>query len=238
MQSAFDLDLAGGAASTRKALELDPSNPEFLFGNGTIAMDYGRFDEALTLLRRALQLDPLRPRFQEFLGRTYMGMGMLDAAAAAFDRQAELSPGYPGAWYRNARTSVLRGQASEAIDILQQESADNYRLTGLAMAHYALGNVDEAGRALTQLIDEYSTSGAFQIAEIYAARMDVDNALLWLDHAYETHDTGLITMLAVPEFRILHDDPRWATFLRKMVLLEAWQAMPPEHGGPGWAAND
>ncbi len=237
-QSAFDLDLAAGAANMRKAMELDPSNPEFLMSNGTIAMDYGRFDEALTLLRRALQLDPLRPRSHEFVGRTYMGMDLLDKAAEAFDKQAELSPGYPGAWYRVGRALVLRGRATEAIDILQQENSPMYQLTGLAMANDALGNVGEADRALNQLIDEYSADSAFQISEVYAARRDKDNAFLWLDNAYENHDTGLITMLAVPEFRILHDDPRWATFLKKIVLLEAWQAMPPEHGGPGQAAND
>ena len=74
--SGFDLDIAAGATNLRKALELDPGNPEFLFGNGTITMDLGRFDEAISLLQKALQLDPLRPRFQEFLGRTYMGMDM------------------------------------------------------------------------------------------------------------------------------------------------------------------
>ena len=237
-QAAFDLDMAAGAANLRKAMELDPSKPDILFGNGAIAMDYGRFAEALTLLRRALQLDPLRPRFQEFLGRTYMGMDMLDEAAEAFRRQAELSPGYPSAWYRNARILVLRGRTPEALDILQQESSENYHLTGLAMVHFTLGNFDEADRALTQLIDEYSASMAFQIAEVYAARQDMDNAFLWLENAYETHDTGLITMLAVPEFRFLHSDPRWASFLEKTVFLEAWQAMPPEHGGPGYAAND
>ena len=237
-RSAFDFEITAGGADMRKAMELDPANAEFMFGNGTNAMDRGRFDEAISLLQKALRLDPLRPRVLEFLGRTYMGMDLFDEAAEAFRRQAELSPGYPGAWYRNARILALLGRAPEAIEILRQESAENYHLTGLAMVHFALGNIDEAERALTQLIDEYSGDMDFQIAEIYAARREIDNAFLWLDSAYAYHDMGLITMLAVPEFHILHNDPRWPVYLRKMGLLEAWQAMPPEYGGPGRATND
>lgn len=201
-------------------------------------MDLGRFAEAVSLLRRALQRDPLRPRFHEFLGRTFMPMGRFDDAEDQFNKQSELSPGYPGAWYRVGRMLVLRGHASEAIEVLKKETSLSYQLTGLAMAHYAVGNATAADAALSALIDQFADGSAFQIAEVYAVRLDAKNTFLWLDTAYDNRDSGLATLLATLEFRFLHGDPRWKKFLGDFGLLDLWLAMPPDYGGPGPAAND
>jgi serine/threonine-protein kinase len=222
----------------RQALKLDPGNADILAGNGIVAMDLGRFDEAVHFIRRALQRDPLHARFHEFLGRTYMAMGRFDEAEDSFRRQAELSPDYPGTWYRIARVMVLTERTGDALEILRRETSESYESTGLAMAHYAAGNSGAADDALAVLVNEYAVGSGFQIAEIYAARRDIDNAFLWLENSYDNHDTGLVTMLATPEFRVLHDDPRWIDLLQRIGLLYRWRAMPPEWGGPSPAADD
>jgi hypothetical protein len=106
------------------------------------------------------------------------------------------------------------------------------------MAHYAAGNQAAADSALDALIDQFALGSAFQVAEVYAVRRDAKNTFLWLDTAYDNRDSGLATLLATLEFRFLHSDPRWETFLGNFGLLEAWLAMPPEHGGPSPVAND
>ena len=236
--TAYKYDFIAGPAALRKASELDPGNADILFGHGVAAMDLGRFEEAVSLLRRALQRDPLRPRFYEFLGRTFIPMDRFDDAEDQFKKQSELSPGYPGAWYRVGRMLALRGHASEAIEVLKKETSLSYQLTGLAMAHYAAGNQAAADSALDALIDQFALGSAFQVAEVYAVRRDAKNTFLWLDAAYDNRDSGLATLLATLEFRFLHGDPRWETFLGNFGLLEAWLAMPPEHGGPSPVAND
>jgi TolB-like protein len=238
MLTAYRFDFVAGPAALRTASDLDPGNADILFGHGVASMDLGRFDEAVTYLRRALQRDPLRPRFHEFLGRSYLGMGHLDDAEEQFSEQSELSPGYPGAWYRVGRMLVLRGHASEAIEVLKKETSLSYQLTGLAMAHYAAGNQAAAHSTLAALIDQFASGSAFQIAEVYAVRLDADNTFLWLDTAYDNRDSGLATLLATLEFHFLHSDPRWEKFLGDFGLLDAWLAMPPAYGGPSPAADD
>jgi adenylate cyclase len=232
IQQAYDLDVNKAGMSFRKAMQLDPGNADILFGHALFLHDSGKFADAASLLRRALERDPIRARFHEFLGRTYMGMGQLDMARAAFKRQIAASPNYPGAYYRMARALVLQGDAAQALLLLDKETEPVYSLTGLAMAHYALGNIEDADQALATLIETQSLGAAFQIAEVYASRRDTENTFLWLENAYENRDSGLITLLATPEFHYLQKDPRWPVYLERIGLREAWSAMPLEWRGP------
>lgn len=57
-------------------------------------------------------------------------------------------------------------------------------------------------------------------------------ARIRLEQSLEIRDSGLAFVLGVRELDGLHADPRWETFLDKLGQLDAWRAMPPEHGGP------
>lgn len=59
LKETFDFDWAGGDAYFQRALALESSNPEILTGAANSAAQFGRFDEALRLMRRAVELDPL-----------------------------------------------------------------------------------------------------------------------------------------------------------------------------------
>lgn len=56
------------------------------------------------------------------------------------------------------------------------------------------------------------------VAEVYAARGEVDRAFEWLERAYAQRDPGLAEMKAAPYLRSLHGDQRWVAFLKKMGL--------------------
>jgi len=56
------------------------------------------------------------------------------------------------------------------------------------------------------------------VAEVYAARGDVNAALQWLERAHAQRDGGLMDVKTSPYLRSIHGDPRWAEFLAKMGL--------------------
>jgi hypothetical protein len=66
------------------------------------------------------------------------------------------------------------------------------------------------------LIDKWSGAAPAQIAELYAARGDLDAAFDWLDRGIEAHDAGVMEALPTTTFRPLHADPRWAKFLKRL----------------------
>jgi len=95
-----------------------------------------------------------------------------------------------------------------------------------------LGNQAESDLALNTLIADAADNAAYQIAEVYAFRGEVDLAFEWLDHSYDIRDSGLAFTVGDPAFQSLHKDPRWEQLLEKLGLLQAWRGLPPELGGP------
>ena len=59
------------------------------------------------------------------------------------------------------------------------------------MAQHALGRPAESKQALDSLVRRASSSLAYQIAEVHAWRGEKDQAIDWLERAYQQHDGGM-----------------------------------------------
>jgi hypothetical protein len=86
------------------------------------------------------------------------------------------------------------------------------------MAYYALGRKNDSDAALSELVTKYHAGGAFQIAQVYAFRNQSDEAFEWLDRAFAQRDSGLVGTKVDPLLKSLHNDPRYAAFLKKLSL--------------------
>jgi DNA-binding winged helix-turn-helix (wHTH) protein len=87
-----DFDWAGADASFRRAVELEPGNPESVRLAAFSAAMLGRFDEVLQLARRAVDLDPLNAHSWEGLGEIEFRGGKLEEAEADLKKAHELRP--------------------------------------------------------------------------------------------------------------------------------------------------
>jgi serine/threonine-protein kinase len=81
-----------------------------------------------------------------------------------------------------------------------------------------LGREQDSNAALSELIQQYQQSMAYQVGEIYAYRGDSDLAFQWLNRAYQQHDSGLRNLKIDPLLNLLHKDPRYAELTRRMRL--------------------
>jgi hypothetical protein len=81
-----------------------------------------------------------------------------------------------------------------------------------------LAQKKESDQALAELIAKYQANSAFQIAEVYAFRGEVNSAFTWLEQSYVQHDGGLAEMKGDPLLKNLERDPRYAALLKKMHL--------------------
>jgi len=221
-----------GLDDARRSMQLDPGSGEAAELVGVAYQSLGQIGQAIEAHLVSVELDPVRPSVYESLGFAYYYSGNLDEAEIAFRKTITLSPAYSGIHYRVGRVLLKKGKLSEALLEMQNEDQTIYGPTGLAMAHFALGNTKEANHALNTIITDDAEHAAFQIAEIYAMRGDLDHAFEWLDNSYTIRDSGLANSLGNPAFETLLKDPRWEQFLKKLGLAEAWHKMPPEHGGP------
>jgi TolB-like protein/DNA-binding winged helix-turn-helix (wHTH) protein len=214
LKEQVDFDWAGADASFRRAVELEPGNPEFVRMVASSAAILGRFDEALPLARHAIDLDPLNALSWEILAETEFYMGRLDEAAADCKKGLELSPdAWPGPILLS-RIYLTQGQPHDALPQIGLIRFDASRAWLYAIAYHALGREKESDAALSELIAKYHEPA--MVADVYAYRAQPDKAFEWLDRAYAQRDDGLIHTKVEPLLKNLHSDPRYAALLKKL----------------------
>jgi len=214
----IDLDWVGADASFRRAVELEPGNPGTVRMAAFSAEMLSRFDEALQLDRRAVELDPLNAESWEFRGETEFSIGQLDEAAADSKKALELNPDvWPGPILLS-QIYVVQGRPQNALAEIELVRYDPARGFLYAVAYYALGRQKEADTALSELIAKYHARSAYDIAQVYAFRKQSNEAFKWLNQAYAQRDSGLIGTNVDPLLKNLHNDPRFAAFLKKIRL--------------------
>ncbi len=69
-----------------------------------------------------------------------------------------------------------------------------------------------------ELITIRPSGWAYQIAEVYAYRGEIDKAFAWMDRAYQQHDRGLLVVKSDWLIKNLRQDPRYTELLNKMHL--------------------
>jgi len=211
-----DFDWVGAAASSQRAVALDPGNPEVVRAAALSATILGRVDEALPLFRRAVDLDPLNADSWEQLAEIEFFMGRLDEAVADFKKALELNPDVVAAHKNLSEIYVIKGRPQQALPEIELVRDDSVRAFLYPIVHYALGREKESVAALSEYVAKYHANGAYQIAQVYAFRNQSDEAFEWLERAYAQRDGGLIFTKVDPLLKSLHKYPRYAALLKKL----------------------
>ncbi len=213
-----DWDWVGADKSYQRALELEPDNVKAVLGAGVLAHGLGRADEAIALAQRAVNLDPLSvPGYNNLSFHAYYA-GRWQEAASALDKALELRPDYPGLHTLFGRIYLAQSQPEKALAAMARESDPTWRLFGLALGHHAAGHTTESEDSTRQLIAQYQETMAYQIAEVFAFRGEIEQAFAWLDRAYVQRDSGMADLKDDPLLRNLYKDARYAEFLRRVGL--------------------
>jgi TolB-like protein/Tfp pilus assembly protein PilF len=218
IRETYDWDLDGAEESIKRALELAPGNSSVLDRAAILAYKLSRFDEALSLCRNAVGQDPLNGAIWHNLGLIAHAAGQLDESEQAYRKASEL---IPQRFLSSALLSLVmldQGRITEARVQAEQEPEEFWRIWALSMIEFVDGNIGRADEFLERLKREFANGSAYQIAEVCAIRGAADEAFEWLDRALDERDSGMTHAKADPQFRFLHDDPRWPELLSKIGL--------------------
>ena len=216
VQLTHDLDLREAEASYKRALKLAPGSSSVMDGAGVLAYKLGRLDEALELGHRVLVQDPLSAAFWHNLGLTAHAAGRLAESENAFRRAIELVPQRFVSHALLALVLVDQGRVEEAFEEAALEPYEVWRIWSLAIIHHAAGRKDKSDEALGLLTANHADGNAYQLAEVYSMREEIDLAFEWLERAFAERDPGVTHAKVNPRFRPLHDDPRWMDLLTKI----------------------
>ncbi len=213
LREVVDYDWGGAEEAFRRAIELNPGNAFAHHELGQLFGRLGRLDEALASERHALHLDPLSARYQNGIGEILYFAGRYDEAIVELEKASVRDPGSLG----NAH--FYRGQYEEARE--WWEMTDD-PMMGRAQYAAATGERDKALATLQDFQDRLTKEGfvlyMYLIAVLWADLGENDQALDWLERAYEARVGLLVYVKVQPAFYPLHDEPRFRALLYKMGL--------------------
>ena len=203
----------------QQALSLEPGNADVLYGlGGGLYFAFGRWDNAIRLMKECIEIDPLKPLYFLNLGNILTHAGRLDESIAYFKKTLELNPQFQRAHFYLGRSYLLMGKPEMALKEMQKENFEVFRIFGIAMAYYALNRHKEADEVLNDFSDRFQNEWSYLLAELYAFRGEKDKAFIWLKNAYEKNDGWLVFLKGDPLLKTLKNDPRYTAFLKKMNL--------------------
>ena len=223
-------DLEAAASSYDRALRSGPNNAEVLRHVGRFAYIIGRFDDAVQILERSIELDPLCSMCIYHASRGFMVAGRLDKAEEIRRRFVTL---YGQGLYFYGVIKLLQGEPTAALEIFQDldkkmseagEYNDGRSHVALAMVYHDLGRYEESDAQLATFIDRWGDDYPVDVARAHAWRNEKDKAFEWLDRIEESYwltaENPVIGASRVvdPQFRNLHDDPRWEKFREREGL--------------------
>jgi len=216
VEAYYDWDFAAARQHLQQALALNPADATILSMAAELDEQLGHVDEAIDLHRQTIALDPVSPTGHYRLGRALYRAHRLEEAADSLQMALLLMPGRVQTQFYLGRALLAQGDAPAALVAMEQETSDFYRLTGIAAVQHTLGDAVASDAALNEMIETWGAVGAYQVAEVYAFRGEVDHAFDWLEIAYDNRDAGMSNLLVDPLVANLHDDPRWEPLLDKM----------------------
>ena len=223
----YEWDFAGGEAEYKKAFELDPNDATahewFAQDIGEIG---GREQEALAEANRAHQLDPLLPVTSYTVGRIHIVARRYDDAIAVCKKLANENPTFAKAHYCLFRAywgKRMYPQVIKEWKAYSELSGDRNESEFAAAIERGFRSAGWKG-ALTKGIETRQTQrktgyySAYLIADLCAELGDKDQALRWLNTAYQEHDFRLIGLKTDFLLDPLRSDARFAELVRKVGL--------------------
>ena len=214
-----DFEWKGAEENYQKALSLEPANTDILYSlGGGLYFATGRWKEAIRDMKRCIELDPLKPLYHLNLGNILTHAGRPDEAIAYFKKTLEINSQFQRAHLYLGRNYLLSGKTEMALNEMEQENMEVFRVFGVALAYHALGRKKEANEALKNFTDKFKNEWNYLLAELYAYRGEKDNAFMWLENAYNKKDGWLVFLKGDPLLKNLKSDSRYNAFMKKMNL--------------------
>lgn len=207
-------DMASAKSELHRAIALDPMNARLHEWLAQVHIVVKESELALAEARRAVELDPLSPTATAEVAHALLASGRCDEALAQLTPLRSLRPPLLRASTIAAQCYVRKRMWPEAM----AEAQRNLSVTGthslplLAFVFASEGRLDETRRILATLLEQAARDdgNAMDVALVYAALGENDEAFAWLDRAVEERsfafgtDEDLVASLEA--------DPRYERF--------------------------
>ena len=221
----YEYDWDGAEKGFLRAIDLNPNYATAHQWYGEYLYFMGRFDEAVLEIDRAGELDPLSSIIRSIRGSPWLFGGDYDRAREEFLKALELHPKSGVALYGLATCYEQQSMIDDALRVYDQMHSPPNAISpsgqaGLAYVHAISGDEAEARSILQKLIPSKGTQhfSPYLIATIHAGLGETDEALVWLQTAFDEHDDRITWIKVDPKLDNLRSDIRFVEFLVEIGL--------------------
>jgi tetratricopeptide (TPR) repeat protein len=216
----YEWDWRAAEQEFRRALELRPNYADAYFSYSRFLASRRRLDEAIAQLGRAVVLDPLSLSLQANGALLYYFAGRYGEADSLLREVLKSDSTDALAKWGLALVDEQQGRPNDAIAILEPISGGGSlnRRSSLGHAYAVAGKVTRARNVLAALNTAAATSyvPSYYFAVVHAGLGERDQALRYLERAYEERSTVLAYLLIDPRLAPLRDDPRFLALARRL----------------------
>ncbi len=220
----FDWDWPKAETEFKKAIELNPNYATVHDWYMIYLMAMGRTTEAETQIHRAVELDPLSVPINADVGFQLCYARRYDEAVDSLKKTLQMNPKFPIAHLWLGRTYQQKAMYDEAMAEYRATDAGlpDWPVT-LASIGYVQGLTGKRrdAEAMLRRMEQLSRTKyvtPYAVALIYASMGDKDNAIAWLEKAYDDRANWMVWMGRDPRWDPLRNDPRFRNLMHRVGL--------------------
>jgi eukaryotic-like serine/threonine-protein kinase len=226
-------DPSGAARDYKKALVLDPNDPEALLWLGYYYAVSGRPDLARALMDRLQQVDPLTSITLTMYGMVAMFDGNYPEALTWTQRSVDIDPANPTPLMMHALMLAANGRREEAVAMLDtvmcETSAMAWAKLAPAMACALRGERDQLLRIMTpelRAAAKWDEIFAWWVADCFALVNEPEAAIDFIERAVEFGFINVPWLSKYEPFLAnLRGEPRFDRLMER--VRRAWRAFEP-----------
>jgi len=221
----YDWKWSDAEKEFRLSIEL---KPDYATAHQWYAIHYltptGQSEEAVQEMKRALDLEPTSLVMNTFLGATLYFAGRYDDAIEQGRKTIQMDSNFAVAHWHLGLAYEQKGMFDDSIAELQKaislSGSSPLMIAALGHAYAKAGKRNEANRILDELqkLSAVRYVSSYELAAIYVALDEREQAFQRLERAYNERSFHLINVNVRPEFAPLRPDPRFLDLMRRIGL--------------------
>jgi serine/threonine-protein kinase len=215
----YEWDWRAAEQEFRRALELRPNYADAYFSYSRFLASRRRVDEAIAQLGRAVELDPLSLPLQANRALLDYFAGRYDDADRRLGEVLKSDSTDVLAKWGLALVAEQQGKPDKAVAMLEPITGSSLmRKSSLGHAYAVAGKTARARSVLAALREAAGRSyvPSYWFALVHTGLGEHDQALRYLERAYEERSTVLAYVLIDPRLAPLRDDPRFLALARRL----------------------
>ena len=222
----MEWDWQGVEDECKRAIELSPNQPQVHSRYAHLLSNVGRHPEAIAEAKRALELDPVSPTRSVSLGQFFYQARQYDQAVEQLHQALEIAPNDWVAHLNLGKIYVQQKKYAEGLKEFQKSrasSASNTETIAVIGHAFAVsGKRSEAQKVLDELksLSKQRYVPAYNIATVYVGLGEKEQAIAWLEKAYEDRDVRLVFLKVEPRWDDLRADSRFIDLIVRVGLAQ------------------